>query len=289
MQLIAADSSASPTAALWHRIRDTERQARAAPRRRQSPRARRGRRRDSRAACPSAQHIVVRRRVESAKIACCNERGSPRSPENWVHDSLSRRTRGGARREVNCPPVRHCVRALSSDAVRSRAAFTRGAGPASGSRCARVLRLAVAEAVAVILREFGEEASYFDPHAITPVGKTRLAQLREDESRIKLNDQRAAAAGEKWHAAVKEIGELHGRLTAAKAKLARCKPGFFGRVNNGKEQRELAALEDEMRTMQARHAPLRREWEEATEVWRASGGIERFKARLEVIRTQRRK
>ena len=41
--------------------------------------------------------------------------------------------------------------------------------------------VSLADAVGVIMREFGEESSCFDPEGITAVGKMRLAQMQEED------------------------------------------------------------------------------------------------------------
>ena len=70
------------------------------------------------------------------------------------------------------------------------------------------------------------------------------------------------------------------RLTSAESKLARCKPNFFGFVNNAAEKREVAELRTDMAELDARLVAVGAEYNKANAAWHASGGFERSKAQL---------
>jgi multidrug resistance efflux pump len=125
--------------------------------------------------------------------------------------------------------------------------------------------LPLADAVAVIMREFGEDADYFDPHAITPAGKARLAQMQTEAERQKVIDDRVSETRTRLTTARLEQRTLQERLMAAE-------------VGSAAQKREVPELRAQMEELEARIASLTAEYDMACAAWEAAGGMERLLA-----------
>jgi len=127
----------------------------------------------------------------------------------------------------------------------------------------------LADAVTIIVREFGADANYFDPHAITPAGKERLVQMAKEAEEQKVIDDRALKAANAVTAAFKEWFAVNKRLSDAKTKLARCKPNFLGGVKDAAEKRDVERLQKELEDAEACLAATRAVYYDAQAAQRA--------------------
>jgi hypothetical protein len=96
--------------------------------------------------------------------------------------------------------------------------------------------------------------------------------MSRDVERDKFIDDRALKTSNALEIAQMEYVALNERLTTAGANLARSEARFLGSIRSAAERREVERLQKEMDELRARLGVLKTEYDEAEDIWRASGG-----------------